>query len=62
MKTLFEQAETFTIERWTVVLYEGKWLAADPIVKCIWWYPESRENSFKTFAEAIEYAQKQARA
>lgn len=62
MKTLFEQVDSFTIKRWTVVLYEGLWMAADPRVPDGDWHPEYDDRSCDTFAEAIEYAQKQARS
>lgn len=63
METLNKRAENFDVTAWTVVKFAfsdpGKpWTACGPGDED---YAFEHDKDFETFAEAIEYAQKQAR-
>lgn len=59
MNTLYERVIDFErTGKWAVVSLAGAWLAADPVSTE---FSDRGDKEFETFAEAIEYAQKQAR-
>lgn len=57
--TLRERAEDYVLTRWAVCKWYDQWSACDPSVTDSM---ADNDPEFDTFAEAIEYAQKQARA
>lgn len=56
---LYVTAGKFHLTRWGVIKMMGSWVACDPAYDA--GGLSSFEKDFETFAEAIEYAQKQAR-
>lgn len=60
-RVLFNRTRNFQNHRWSVAREGIWWSAFDPDTTDEWSF-DSRDDMFDTFAEAIEYAQKQARA
>lgn len=61
--TLREYANDYEITRWTVAKVEGDffpWCVFDPTPQTD--YDPGGDDAFRTFAEAIDYAQRQARS
>lgn len=58
-RVLYHRAHKFLIDRWVVATEWGIWYAFDPAMKNS--QSDNADEEFETFAEAIEYAQKQAR-
>lgn len=63
MSRLLELANNYEITRWTVAKVENDffpWNVFDPAPQTD--YDPGSDDAFRTFAEAIDYAQKQARS
>lgn len=58
-RVIYHRAQKFLIDRWVVAKGGDTWYAFDPAMKNCESY--NADEDFYTFAEAIEYAQKQAR-
>lgn len=58
-RVIYHRAHKFLIDRWVVAKGGALWYAYDPAMATSW--SDNKDEDFETFAEAIEYAQKQAR-
>lgn len=59
MKTLNDRATDYELDRWATVKFSDMWAVCAPGDMNASF---GKDRDFETFAEAIEYAQRQARA